>query len=51
MVSFLNAKPAAEDLESAFNIPKRPKSLGRYRDYNLDQFDPSDLSSLRAFGF
>ena len=51
IVSFLNIEPSAEKLETAFNIPKRPKSLGRYRDQDLGQFHPTDLHDLEALGF
>ncbi len=51
IVSFLNIKPSADSLEIAFNIPKRPVSLGRYKDQNLAQFDPADLNDLEALGF
>lgn len=51
IVSFLNVRPSAEDLELIFDIPKRPKSRGRYRDHHLGQFDPSDLHDLAEFGF
>lgn len=51
IISFLNIKPSPENLETALYIPKRPNSLGRYRAYDLSQFDPVDLDALRAFGF
>jgi hypothetical protein len=51
IVSFLNIKHSFENLEMAFNIPKRPKSLGRYRAHNLGQFDPADLYNLKELGF
>ena len=51
IISFLNVSPSAKDLEFAFTIPKKPKSLGRYRDHHLGQFDPSDLHGLAEFGY
>jgi len=51
IVSFLNINPSAENLEITFNIPKRPKSLGRFRAHNIGQFDPADLRGLKALGF
>ena len=51
IISFLNIKPDANSLEQAINIPKIPKSLGRYRDHDLTQFDAVDLDVLKAFGF
>ncbi len=49
--SFLNIKPAAENLATVYRIPKIPKSLGRYRSHNLSQFDPADLNELENLGF
>jgi hypothetical protein len=51
IASFLNIKPSAENLDIALHIPKIPKSLGRYRNRNLRQFDPADLYELEALGF
>lgn len=51
IVSFLKIKPSGDNLEIAFHIPKRPKSLGRFREQNLGQFDPTDLYDLEALGF
>lgn len=51
IVSFLNIKPSAENLEITLNIPKKPTSLGRFRAHNIGQFDPADLCALEALGF
>lgn len=51
IISFLNIEPSAEKLRIAFNIPKKPKSLGRYKNQDLGQFDPADLNDLEALGF
>ena len=49
--SFLNSNPDSKCLEQVFNLPKKPKSLGRYRNENLRQFDSTDLDTVKSFGY
>jgi hypothetical protein len=51
ILSFLNVEPGVDDLETLIRIPKIPKSLGRYREYDISQFDPADLIELENLGF
>jgi len=51
IVSFLNIDPSAQNLKKAYSIPKRPKSLDRYQNHELDQFDDSDLAELKTYGY
>jgi hypothetical protein len=51
IVSFLNICPSIDDLNKAYSIPKRPKSLGRYQNFELGQFDGTDLDELKTFGY
>ena len=51
IVSFLNIKPDSDKLAALNRIPQRPKSLGRYREHNISQFDPADITALEDLGF
>lgn len=51
IVSFLNIELSTENLTALCRIPQRPKSLGRYRAYNISQFDPADLNELENLDF
>lgn len=51
IISFLDISPGREAFERASDIPKPPKSMGRYRGHDLSQFGRQDLSALREFGF
>lgn len=50
IIYFLGIRHSAKALDRVFNIPKRPKSLGRYQDHDLSQFDAADLEVLKTFG-
>lgn len=51
IISFLNIKPHINDLETSYSIPKKTESMGRYKNYELDQFDKKDLDELNQFGY
>jgi hypothetical protein len=51
MLEFLNIEPEDEIYQSALKLPQRPKSAGRYRNYDLSQFRPNDLERLSEFGY
>ncbi len=51
ILSFLNIEPRVDDLDALIRIPLIPKSLGRYRAYDISQFDPADLIELENLGF
>lgn len=51
IISFLKISPSRKVYEEALNIPRELKSIGRYRDHNLNQFDSNDLSALQRLGF
>jgi hypothetical protein len=51
IADFLQINPSAELLSAASKLPVIPRTTGRYKDYNLDKFDPEDLSFLKELGF
>lgn len=51
IISFLNIRPGREVCQRASDIPKKPESMGRYREHDLSQFGSRDLSALQEFGF
>jgi hypothetical protein len=51
IVSFLEIKKDAENLAEVTRIPKIPKSLGRFRVHNINQFNPADLNEIEGMGF
>jgi hypothetical protein len=51
IISFLNIAPSAENLAAAMRIPRKPKSIGRYRLHDSSQFDPADIDALGDLGF
>lgn len=51
IVSFLNIKPNIENLKKSYSIPKMPNSMGRYKNYELSQFENKDLDELKKFGY
>jgi hypothetical protein len=51
MIRFLNINPEDELYQRALKLPQKPKSMGRYRNYDLSQFRPNDLDMLSEFGY
>jgi hypothetical protein len=51
ITSFLGIRPDPDILDRACRLPVKPKSAGRYKEHNLDQFDPEDISYVRSLGF
>ena len=51
IASFVNIRPDAKSMKILYRIPKRPKSLGRFREHNISKFDPADLLELENMGF
>ena len=51
ILSFLNIEPGADVLDALVRIPQMPESLGRYRAFDISQFNPADLMELENLGF
>jgi hypothetical protein len=51
IISFLGIKPDEARYNEALKLPKPPKSMGRYKAHDLNQFDPADLLALEGLGF
>lgn len=51
IISFLDITPSSEVIDQCLAIPKKPKSVGRFRQHNLNIFDGADLDELASFGF
>ena len=51
LLAFLERDPESCDLSALTEIPRRPKSLNRYRDQSLGMFDTEDLKAVQALGF
>jgi hypothetical protein len=51
MIDFLNINPENEVYQRALNLPQLPKSMARYRNYDLNQFESNDLNILSEFGY
>jgi len=51
IISFLNIAPSAENLAAAMRIPRKPKSIGRFRLHDSRQFGPADIKALEDLGF
>jgi hypothetical protein len=51
MIDFLNINPKDEIFRRALKLPRKPKSVGRYRNYDLSQFGLNGLDLLSGFGY
>jgi hypothetical protein len=51
IISFLELKIDPDTYQKALLMPQVPESVGRYKDQDLTQFDPDDLTAVRKFGF
>jgi hypothetical protein len=51
IISFLELEIDPDTRQAALYLPKIPNSLGRYKKYDLSQFDSGDLDIVRSFGF
>jgi hypothetical protein len=51
LLAFLAIDVDDRAYRAALALPKKPGSMGRYRQYDLDQFDASDLAALARLGF
>ena len=51
IISFLDLDIDQDTLTIAQTLPRIPSSLGRYKNQDLNQFDPEDLAMVDKFGF
>ena len=51
IADFLQINPPGELLAEASRLPVIPGTTGRYKEHNLNLFDPEDLSFLKDLGF
>ncbi|MDP8218930.1 MAG: sulfotransferase [Candidatus Theseobacter exili] len=51
LVSFLGVDSSKVNIESLLKIPRRPESLGRYKNEDLSIFSDSDIESVKNLGF
>jgi hypothetical protein len=51
IINFLNIDPEDEVYQRALKLPQKPKSMGRYRNYDLSQFEANDIERLSKFGY
>jgi len=51
IVSFLNLNSETIDYNRIYKIPHMPKSIGRYRNHDLSQFDDNCIDAVRSLGF
>ena len=48
---FLDVRPSLDQLNELVSIPTVPKSKGRYKSHNLNQFDKNDIDYVKELGF
>lgn len=51
IADFLQINPTGELLAEASRLPVIPGTTGRFKEHNIDLFDPEDLSYLKNLGF
>jgi hypothetical protein len=51
IIAFLNIEIDTKQYQTAANLPLAPESIGRYKNHDLNQFDPDDLKIVKSFGF
>jgi hypothetical protein len=51
IIAFLDVSPNKADYQAALELPKKPPSLGRYKEHDLTELDSEDLAGLKEFGF
>ena len=51
LVLFLDLDIDQETRLAAQKLPRIPDSIGRYKNHDLNQFDPEDLTIVKTFGF
>ena len=51
LLNFLNLTCSRKTLSKISAIPKKPKTMCRYQEQDLGQFDPNDLADLATFGY
>ena len=51
LVEFLGLPPEPERLERLAGLARPPDSIGRFKGYGLDCFDPQDLAFVAKLGF
>lgn len=51
MIDFLNIDPEDEVYQRALKLPQKPKSMRRYRNHDLSQFEANDIDKLSEFGY
>lgn len=51
LLKFAGIEPEPDLLERLAKLPRKPKSLGRYRAASADAFDAPDIEAVRGFGF
>jgi hypothetical protein len=51
IMAFLGVTLSDAEMAPLAAIPRIPSSAGRYKDHDLDGFDPADIEAVRALGF
>jgi hypothetical protein len=51
IIEFLELDIDQDTIIAAQKLPRIPSSLGRYKNQDLNQFDPEDLAFVNKFGF
>ncbi len=51
IINFLDLDIDQDTIIAAQKLPRIPSSLGRYKNQDLNQFDPEDLAIVNKFGF
>jgi len=49
--SFLEFCPDRATYQKVLSIPHQPRSMGRYKNHDLSQFDQDDLPTLKELGY
>lgn len=51
LLAFLQIDIDRETIQRAVSLPQIPKSMGRFKSHDLDQFESADLDALSRLGF